>query len=276
MRRHHKLVLWVVFGILGISMHPRFAIAQTDATLQVSKVDSPGTITVVLNLGVDKKGHKVRRRQNIPVTANETPAEVAAAIQKAFPASSVSGNKVTRRITGGGAGFTIVQTDPTTKKTVIEGVTDTETHFASLPPPNEPLAIFAFEPNPDNGQATLMSDALVSAGFANGLPPVSFIATVGTSLPTLADTLDSALKTGGYLTSMPDATEVLVFAQGISLPAEVDFSVNPLNPLGTVGNEIETGVLSAAVPEPGSLLLLTAWSLALLGYRGWGCRIRWP
>jgi PEP-CTERM motif len=53
---------------------------------------------------------------------------------------------------------------------------------------------------------------------------------------------------------MPDPTDVLLFAQGVALPAEVDFTLEPRGDVGDRG--IETGLIAFDVPEPASLALL--------------------
>jgi hypothetical protein len=135
------------------------------------------------------------------------------------------------------------------------------TSFAFLPPPDTALADLVFLPNLSNGSNILANDSLITAGFASGLSPVSFTATAGLDLDQLASMLDSALMIGGYLTSMPDPTDVVVFAQGTSSPVEVNFGINPLGIVGPDG-DIEIAA-SVSVPEPSSFTLLLAGAAAM-------------
>jgi PEP-CTERM motif len=65
---------------------------------------------------------------------------------------------------------------------------------------------------------------------------------------------------------MPDPTDVVVFAQGASLPVEVDFGIDPLGVVGPNG-DIEIAA-TASVPEPASFTLL------LVGAAGMGLLLR--
>jgi len=141
---------------------------------------------------------------------------------------------------------------------VVKARLNVELDVAAAPPPAKPLAEISFDPNLDNGQDTLITSAEITAGFAHSVPPIlpvpRFIAPAGDDLGQLAALTKSALDSAGYLTSMPDSTEVLVFAGGVSLPVEFDFELDPQGPVGDMG--IDTNLASFSVAEPDSFAVL--------------------
>jgi hypothetical protein len=125
-----------------------------------------------------------------------------------------------------------------------------------------------FAPNPTNGQDFLITATDVSAGYVNGLGLLSFTAPAGETISQLASDLNSSLDSAGYLTSMPDATDIIIFGKGAGFPVEFDLLLDSLEAVGDRG--ISTTLLVFPVPEPASLLLVTSWlpALALMRRRG--------
>ena len=164
---------------LGAFGHP--AQAQSTATLTVTAVKAAGLAPVDVIMVVN--GVETEVEKMVSVAASDMPADVAANIAKAFGGRvTANGATVTLSNTGVGEGFSYTAND------AIRAVLEIKT--AMLPAPNEPLAQFAFQPNPENGQDTLVTAAGITAGFANGTPLVSFTASAGTSLSALATMLD--------------------------------------------------------------------------------------
>jgi hypothetical protein len=135
--------------------------------------------------------------------------------------------------------------------------------FAALP--GVGAGLLTFGANPTNGQTTLVTNAMITAGFANGLSPVSILGSTGESIDQLTTALNGALQTGGYTTSLIGKNEIEVFANGASSPTEFDFSVVPSGQVGDQG----IGYGLATVPEPSALLLLGVAMSILVVYGEW-------
>jgi hypothetical protein len=257
--------IWVALCILLLAQPGQ---AQPFATFTVDKVKGAGDALV----GVAIKPF-VPEPTKVAVAKADQPKDVAANIAKALggnvKVNATDPNKVELQLQPGQPSTSIfgVQSD------AISYTEDYEKRVAFLPLPGTPLADFAFLSNPVNGQSSLISDATITAGFTNGLLPVSFTAEAGTDLSMLASTLNSALSTAGYATSMPDSTDVIISALGAGLPVEVDFSIESVGSVGDRG--IETALFGFAVPEPASVTLLSI-GIGMLGVSGAVMRRRRP
>src|SRR5690349_9859182 len=60
-----------------------------------------------------------------------------------------------------------------------------------------PVRVFSFDPSLVDGGTVLTTSAQISAGFTNGLSPISFTEPAGTDINTLASSLNSALISAG-------------------------------------------------------------------------------
>jgi hypothetical protein len=209
------------------------AFAQQFSTYTVDKIKAPGNYTLSFQ-SVPKKGKPPPPiNATITVVNGDTPATVAMKVAKAFGAgfavSKTNPAKVEYDLTASGNDEATIGASP---NAVVGFTLDEEEKIGSLPPPNTQLADLGFLPNPSNGSDILATNSTITAGFASGLSPVSFTATAGEDLDQLASALDWALMSGGYLTSMPDSTDVVVYAKGVDLPIEVDFTIDPLSMVG--------------------------------------------
>jgi hypothetical protein len=245
-------------GLLGATS----AEAQRTAaatTYRVDRVKAPGRFPVAVQ-ETDRMGRLLPPRIHlITVTRTSTPASVASDIAAAFggsPAGFVTNEGTVAFV------FTVLGNPPLNASfagdpnNTVSFTLDTEESYAHLPAPSTPVADLGFLPNPSNGSDVLAANSVITAGFASGLPPVSFTAFAGEDLDQLASMLDTALMNGGYMTSMPDPTDIVVNAEGAStLPIEFDFSIDPLTTVGSAG-DIGIELSSVAVPEPTSLALL--------------------
>src|SRR5262249_6245146 len=130
--------------------------------------------------------------------------------------------------------------------------------------PGAGAGVLPFGANPTNGQDTLVTNAVITAGFQIGFSPVTVNGSAGESISQLTTALDSALQTGGYTTSLIGNTGIEVFANGASSPTEFDFSVVPTGQVGDQG--IAFGLSS--VPEPSTPLLLCIATSILFVFAG--------
>jgi hypothetical protein len=246
---------WVV----SATFSPVFA-QTVFVTFDVRSVKAPGTYTfvfktkamdgtiteknVTIKVDMDKDGKPT-------TTAAQVAMMIATQIGGAIDPSNASKVQYNLSASGNkGAGFSA------TSNNIIGFRTDIDNETAFLLPPNAPVGDVAFLPNPSNGSDLLATNSVITAGFASGLPPVTFDASAGEDLDQLASGLDSALKDGGYLTSMPDPTDVVCYAEGSSLPVEFDLEVEPLATVGSDG-DIQAQ-LTTSIPEPATFALLLA------------------
>ena len=126
-----------------------------------------------------------------------------------------------------------------------------------------PVGAFGFDPNPETGGTVTTADALISAGFTSGLPPVSFTEPAGTDIQSLASALNAALQGGGYQSYLVDPFDVEVLGFGADLPADFVLGANPLIDGEALGISVDV----STVPEPGSIGLIAFAILGLLAVR---------
>jgi hypothetical protein len=105
--------------------------------------------------------------------------------------------------------------------------------------------VLALGPNPFNGQDTLVTDTIVSAGFTAGLTPISFTALAGDSIDLVTQELLSSLEEAGYRVRLLVSRNIEVFASGSLPPTELDFSLVPIGSVGSDGIAVGVG----SIPE---------------------------
>ncbi len=125
------------------------------------------------------------------------------------------------------------------------------------------FAVLGLEANPLSGQDTLVTPATITAGFANGLSPVSFDAAAGQTLEQLAASLNTALDADGYVTTLVSPTQIAITASGVLGPTELDFTVSPIGDVGDQGIAYSI----TEVPEAPTLLLLGIPALCWIASR---------
>lgn len=238
-----KRFMVAVFTVLVlVAMRDRCSAANS--TYTVTKVDATKGGDFTIQYAVDGK----QKEADISVEQGDGRDEIASKIQKAIGnGATVKGNKVTF---GGsaGSGAHLITNDFVTLTTNDDTFDSCGGKEAC---PSAGMMFFA--PNPDNGQDKLLVDTLVTAGFANGLNPVSFDATAGESIYDLTLALNSELDDGGYATALLDSTHIEVFADGSMDPTEMDLTLSANGPVGDQG--ILYGIDTPA-PETQSLILL--------------------
>lgn len=131
---------------------------------------------------------------------------------------------------------------------IIDAALD-QGNFAALP--GAGAGILTFLPNPVTGRATLFTDATVSAGFSEGLDPISFDAVMDTPISELTSLLKASLDVAGYQTRSLGLRGVEVLADGVGIPTEMFFSLIPKEPIGSEGIVIQL----TPVPELSSFAL---------------------
>jgi hypothetical protein len=243
MRRTYRYS--IASGLLGFLLL-NSAAADT-FTFEVTKVVQAGKAKVSIFYGNNAVDVMV------DVAAADTPAMVATKIANQIVGGKANGATVTIPKSNG-----VLFIGPPVNK-AIEGGTDKDGFAAA---PGQPAGVLTFEPNPITGGTTLTTSSVIRAGFANGLSLVSFTALAGTSIYSLTSMLNSDLDSSGYFTRLLDPTEILVFANGVSTPTELDFSLTQSNPTSD-----GIGIQLTSVPEPSSALLLTASVAALMAGR---------
>jgi hypothetical protein len=256
-RRRLLIVSIILFISGGFGFQ---ATAQDTVSLRVLKIKKLGDYKVAVGTVVMENGKNVFKPHTtatITIGKDDTPATLAKQVMtKIGNGAMLDPNDNTNVLVPATKTITAFVPDEKAVDFVKEEA-DIRVVTGSLPVPNTtPVAELSFGPNPDNAQ-----DRLVSATDIT-IPAVSFTAPMGTSITSLTSLVNSELDTGGYLTSMLDSTDIIIFAQGSSniAPLEVDYIFDPLAEVGD--RDILTGL--SLVPEPGSIALLST-GLVFLG-----------
>jgi hypothetical protein len=233
------------------------AVAAMAFALGVQSAESSDRNTVTFGLVGDGKiviavtfdGDKSPTTKTVDTTAGESDADVVKDIVKAFGAANAtpSGDTVTfknAKNVNAGSKTTVVNVD--SKKLTLNniGAFGFDLGFADLGPPS----------------SSLLADALITAGFAQGLSPISIKEPAGTTIEQLALDTVNALDSAGYAASLLDSNDFLLGAQGAILPDDFLLGASPVDGHTYLGISLSV----SDVPES------STWAMLLIGFAGLG------
>jgi hypothetical protein len=120
-----------------------------------------------------------------------------------------------------------------------------------------------FVPSLMNGDTVLSATAVITAGFAVGLPPVSFVEPPGADTTQLASDLAAALVSGGYDAHVVSPGIVSVSGKGAALDDQFNLQMAPAGaPDQDLGPWLS--VIATDTPEPASFVMLTTGILGFM------------
>jgi hypothetical protein len=254
------LAVCVVAAMFSGFSFPAKADSASFKVLEIKKrVDFILAVGTPVNVN-GKDEFKEKTHATITVGQNDTPTTLATQIvQKIGNGAMLDPKDNTNVLIPATADITTFGTEAEAVN-IVKFESDVRKVHGFIPPPNtELVAQLSFGPNLSNGQDTLVTAADLTIGFAAGLiPPVSFTAQAGIDITALANLTNSELDIAGYLTSMPDSTDIFIFAQGAGANAESEIDYI-FDPLGDVGSQGIFTVLSVVVPEPSSITVLSTF-----------------
>jgi hypothetical protein len=233
------------------------AVAAMVFALAVQSAEASDRNTVTIGATGDGKaviavtfdGDKNPTTRTVDTTAGETGAQVAKDIANAFGAgnATASGDTVTfknaKNVNAGGK-TTVVKVDSKQVALSNFGMFGFDPGFADLGPPSN----------------SLLADAFITAGFAQGLSPISITEPAGTTIEQLALDTVNALDSAGYAASLLDSNDFLLGAQGAMFPDDFLLGASPVDGSSYLGISLNV----SDVPES------STWAMMLIGFAGLG------
>jgi hypothetical protein len=228
---------------MALALSVQSARASDDNTVKIGGKVGAGKVVVVVKFDDDKNP----TTHSVDTTDGEASDKVAQDIADAFGTgkATLNGSTVTfkdAKVVGAtGTGASAIP-DHEIASLNSAGGFSFDAGFADLGPPSD----------------SLLADATITAGFAQGLSPISITELAGTTIEQLTLDTVNALDSAGYAANLIDSHDFRVGAQGAILPDDFLLSAIPVSGSGNLGISLD----AHDVPE------LSTWSMILLGFVG--------